>query len=180
MNNLRFKISKLIASFFYVGLCPVAPGTAGSLVSVILIYFLPTHLWLFNTLAMLILLIVGVATSRCIETTLQITDPSWVVIDEVLGMYLTVFWLPKCWIFYLAGFALFRFFDITKPYPIKLIESIKSPGWGIMLDDVAAAIYACLVAMTFFVIFEKHHSTPSIHTLPAGSVLNFTTFPHGS
>ena len=147
MNNLKFKISKLIVTFFYVGHCPVAPGTAGSLTSVILIYFLPTHLWLFNVLAILMLLIVGVAASACIETTLQITDPSWVVIDEVLGMYLTVFWLPKNWIFYALGFALFRFFDITKFYPIKHIEKIKAPGLGIMLDDVAAAVYASLAAV---------------------------------
>ncbi|KKQ32551.1 MAG: Phosphatidylglycerophosphatase A [candidate division TM6 bacterium GW2011_GWF2_37_49] len=147
MNNLKFKISKLVATFFYVGLCPIAPGTAGSLASLILIYFLPTHFWPFNALVILILLIIGVVTTACIETTLQIVDPSWAVIDEVLGMYLTVFWMPKNWIFYAIGFALFRFFDITKLYPIKHIEAIKAPGWGIMLDDVAAAVYASLAAV---------------------------------
>jgi len=147
MNTLKFKFCRLIATFFYVGLCPIAPGTAGSLASVILIYFLPTHLVVFNIATIIILLLVGVATSAHIEKTLQLEDPSWVVIDEVLGMFLTCFWLPKDWKAYTIAFILFRFFDITKFFPIKRIEKIKSPGWGIMLDDVAAAGYASIIAM---------------------------------
>lgn len=152
MSNLKFRICKMIATFFYVGLCPVAPGTAGSLVAAGVIYFLPTHLVAFDVAAVIVLLIIGVTTSAHIENTLQIKDPSWIVIDEVLGMFLTACWLPKDLKLYVIAFVLFRFFDITKFFPIKRVEQIAAPGWGVMLDDVVAAIYSVLAMYTILYV----------------------------
>jgi phosphatidylglycerophosphatase A len=100
----------------------------------------------FDLAVILFLLIVGVICSVYIEKSLSVKDPKWIVIDEVLGMFLCLFLLPKNWIAYLFLFLLFRFFDITKIYPINRVENISAPGWGVMLDDVVAAIYAVIVA----------------------------------
>lgn len=146
-KNIKFKISYLIATFFYIGCVPVGPGTAASIVAAFITFFLPTQFMFFDSLVILFLLVVGVICSGSLEKKLSIKDPHWIVIDEVLGMFLCLFLLPKDWIAYLFLFLLFRFFDITKVYPINRIEKIKAPGWGVMLDDVIAAFYALITAL---------------------------------
>lgn len=157
-HNHKFNLFYLISTFFYVGLCPLAPGTACSLVSIILIYFLPTHSIVFNITTSIFLLFVGIITAGHMERKLAIHDPNWAVIDEVLGMFLTVCWMPKNLIVYAIAFVLFRFFDIIKPFPIKHIETIKAPGWGIMLDDVAAAAYASIIGFIILKAFSLFYS----------------------
>lgn len=144
-----FKLSYLLTTFFYVGCVPFGPGTAASFVTALITFFLPTQYMFFDLVIILFLLLVGVICSGYLEKTLSIKDPHWIVIDEVLGMFICLFLLPKDWVAYLFLFLLFRFFDITKIYPIKRVEMIKAPGWGIMLDDVVAAGYALLTALFF-------------------------------
>ncbi len=146
-EKIKFKISYLISTFFYVGCVPVGPGTAASFVTTLITFFLPTEFMFFDLAVILFLLIIGVICSGHIERTLSIKDPHWIVIDEVLGMFLCLFWLPKDWRAYLFLFLLFRFFDITKIYPINRVEDIRAPGWGVMLDDVLAAVYAVIAAL---------------------------------
>ena len=146
-KNIKFKISYLIATFFYVGCVPVGPGTAASFVTALITFFLPTQFMFFDLFVILFLLVVGVACSGYLEKTLSIKDPHWIVIDEVLGMFICLFLLPKDWVAYLFLFLLFRFFDITKIYPIKRVENISVSGWGVMLDDVVAAVYALITAL---------------------------------
>ncbi len=150
MDSIKFKISYLISTFLGVGLVPVFPGTAASFVTAVIAFFLPTHLILFNIFLIFFLFIIGVYCSGYIEQTMHIKDPSWIVIDEVLGMFMVACWFEKSWKTYLIVFILFRFFDIAKIYPIKRLEAIKVPGWGVMLDDICAAVYAGILALIFF------------------------------
>ncbi len=85
--------------------------------------------------------IVGVYTSGVTEKELKLKDPSIVVIDEVLGVGVALLWVPKDLPFLIMGVVLFRIFDIWKPYPLRNLERLPG-GWGIMLDDLGAGIYA--------------------------------------
>ncbi|HEX3384328.1 MAG TPA: phosphatidylglycerophosphatase A, partial [Mucilaginibacter sp.] len=81
-------------------------------------------------------------------------DPAKVVIDEVAGMWISLLFLPVCWQYTLAGLILFRIFDIAKPLYIRKMENLRG-GWGIMLDDVLAGVYANILLQTalFFKLF---------------------------
>lgn len=127
------------------GRSPYAPGTCGSLVAILLapFLFMPLPLW-GRILVLLFVLISGTIAAGRAETLLGKKDPSEVVIDEVLGQWITI--LPFAslgFIEYALAFALFRLFDITKPWPVKRLEAIGG-GLGIMIDDAAAGIYALL------------------------------------
>lgn len=128
----------------FIGRVGKAPGTAGSLAAVLLAPVLFLHLDLYARLLALATLFVvgGLAASRA-EAVLGRKDPSMVVIDEVLGQWLTFlpFFLLPTWQL-IAGFVLFRVFDIAKPWPIRRSENWLPGGFGIMLDDVLAGIYA--------------------------------------
>ncbi len=98
--------------------------------------------WITATAALLLLaLAIPAATIVARETGRK--DPQIVVADEVVGQWITLIAAPASWKFALAGLILFRLFDITKPPPIRKIEFLPE-GWGIMLDDVAAGIYALI------------------------------------
>ena len=129
----------------FAGLSPVAPGTCGSLAALALapFLFMPLPYWA-RALALLFVLVSGTIASSRAEVLLKQNDPSSVVIDEVLGQWLTFFPFAALapWE-YLAGFALFRLFDILKPWPVKQLEAIGG-GFGIMIDDAAAGVYAML------------------------------------
>lgn len=129
------------------GYVPVAPGTAGSLFSAGLFalarWQITSDKFLYGHLAVLLLLFfVGVGAGTGAGRILQRRDPPQVVIDEILGQQICYLALPVLeWKSWLAGFILFRAFDILKPFPIRRLE--RAPGgWGVMLDDVLAGIYA--------------------------------------
>ena len=142
----------LVATALGSGYSPVAPGTAGSLLAVLIIYFLsPISGWVLS-IAMLLLFFIGVYSSTALEKDLG-KDPSKVVIDEVVGMGISLIFLPKNWMLFLAAFILFRLFDIFKPFPVNKMENLKS-GWGIMMDDVVAGFYAlAIVHLLHYYIF---------------------------
>jgi len=132
----------LITTVLGTGYFPKAPGTVGSLVAVLLFWFLPL------TVAQLAILLValfflGVWSATYVENQ-EGTDPGKVVIDEVVGQGVALILIPKTILFYLAAFSLFRIFDILKPFPVKQIERFHG-GWGIMSDDVMAGIYTNIV-----------------------------------
>jgi len=140
-NKLRAPFAaRFIATGFLSGYSPVAPGTAGSLVGLAL-YLIPG----FEAPSLLGAAIaaafcIGVYTAAQMERELG-EDPPVVVIDEVVGMWISLLFLPKTvWIAGLS-FLFFRGFDIVKPPPARRLEALQH-GWGIMLDDVAAAVYA--------------------------------------
>lgn len=148
----------LILSYARVGFAgksPIAPGTCGSFVAIALapFIFMPFPFWA-RTLILLLILATGTFASGKAEELLQKQDPSEVVIDEVLGQWLVL--LPfKNLVFweYAAAFVLFRIFDILKPWPIRRLESIGG-GFGIMIDDAAAGLYAMLCLAVLRLIFH--------------------------
>ena len=131
---------RLLATGFFSGHAPFAPGTAGSAVG-LSIYFIPgmeSPILLSAAAFLVFLLGVGVSTAMAKQLG---DDPSVVVIDEIVGMWISLILLPKSFIVALLAFLLFRIFDIFKPPPARQMERLRH-GWGIMLDDVVAGVYA--------------------------------------
>lgn len=137
------KIAIIIATTFGTGFSPFAPGTVGALLAAIFYYFvLPAE-------PIALLLFIGIISTIGIwaatETEKQYGhDASVINIDEVVGMIITLFALEKNLFNIIAGFILFRFFDIVKPWPVNRFQLLPR-GWGVMLDDVAAGIYSLLI-----------------------------------
>lgn len=138
-----------IATGFGAGYLPKAPGTWGSLLALPLHFFLrqltPSH----YALALGAIFFIAVITAGQAEKILDRKDPGVIVIDEVIGMLITLIAAPNNPLIWLLGFALFRFFDIFKPYPIRLIDQRINGGLGIVLDDVLAGIYSLIVLQLF-------------------------------
>ena len=140
-----------IATFFGSGLSPIAPGTAGSVAS--LFIWAPVVMtntpWYFRLLLILALYILGTAASNITERKLNKKDPGLIVIDEVVGQGVALFFAGPSILNIILGFLLFRIFDILKPWPVNLAEKNFTGGTGIMLDDVVAGIYAMMVLGVF-------------------------------
>jgi phosphatidylglycerophosphatase A len=138
------RLAVLLATAGYCGYFPIAPGTAGS-VAGLAVYFL---VWWSGSPIVeigLIALIFAAGTwaATHAERFFGGIDPGPVVIDEVLGMLITLAFIPVGWTGALAGFVLFRVFDVIKPYPANRLEKFHG-GFGIMADDAMAGIYANL------------------------------------
>ncbi|MGH9433719.1 MAG: phosphatidylglycerophosphatase A family protein [Terriglobia bacterium] len=140
-----------IATCWPVGFLPIAPGTGGSAIGVALVYGLSRLLagsWHFRpALGALVVgvFFLGVWTAGESEAFFGIADPAHVVIDEVAGQMIAFLAGPHDgWPWLLAGFVLFRFFDVIKPFPARRAEHLRA-GWGIMTDDVIAGVYAAVV-----------------------------------
>ncbi len=132
-------ISKIIATGFFSGYAPIAPGTAGSLVAVLIYwFFINSNLQLF--LLLLIFFILGLLTSAKFEKR-DGHDPSIVVVDEMVGMWVSLLFVEKKILTALISFLFFRAMDIIKPPPAKKFDNMKG-GIGIMMDDVTAGVYA--------------------------------------
>ncbi|MCW5201698.1 MAG: phosphatidylglycerophosphatase A [Candidatus Electrothrix communis] len=139
------KLFMFIATGAYSGYLPKAPGTWGSLVGVLL-WALGLHRLSPHAYAMMLagILLIGTAAAGAAEKIVDRGDPGLVVIDEILGQLIALALIPWHPLAALAGFALFRFFDILKPFPVSWFDQRIHGGLGIMLDDVAAGLYAFL------------------------------------
>ncbi|HUG19902.1 MAG TPA: phosphatidylglycerophosphatase A [Planctomycetaceae bacterium] len=128
---------------FGLGLVPKAPGTFGSLLGPPLVWAVihsGLSIW-GQILVAVILILLGVPICASGARTLKQEDPGAVVYDEVMAFFLVFIWVSLTWWTAILGFALFRLFDIWKPWPIKRVE--KWPGgWGIMADDLLAGLIA--------------------------------------
>jgi len=132
-------MARLLWSGFGLGLSPWAPGTCGTLLGVLLAWFLPGDLWLGGVALGITLL--GAPLARVAERREGRTDPPSFVLDEVAGYLLTMMMVPRTPLGLALGFVAFRVADITKPPPIRKLEEIPG-GWGVMADDLLAAVYA--------------------------------------
>jgi phosphatidylglycerophosphatase A len=139
------RLAVFICSFGYIGFVPFAPGTFGSAAGVAL-YLAARHspVPYLQELLIAALFAAGVALTKTCEEDLRCTDPGPVVIDEVMGMLITVFMIPVGWLGLLLGFLLFRALDVVKPFPARQLERLHG-GLGVMADDAMAAIYANLL-----------------------------------
>lgn len=134
-----------IAFGFGSGLAPFAPGTWGTVVAIPLFLLMAALPWYLYLSIVVVLFALGVWVSEVVSRDLGVPDYKGIVWDEVIGYLLTMFMAPAGWGWVLTGFILFRLFDIWKPQPIKFIDQHVGGGLGIMLDDVLAAIPACLI-----------------------------------
>ena len=155
--------TELIATGLYSGYIPWASGTFGSLVG-LLIFLIPGVESPYILILMILVgLALGVVTSRRVAEVrghqvsksaeiakaafqpgaMHAPDPSIVVIDEIVGMWIALFLLPKTLVAVVGAFVIFRILDIVKPFPARRLEHLPN-GWGIMLDDVVAGVYASI------------------------------------
>jgi phosphatidylglycerophosphatase A len=139
----------VVATFFGIGRLRPGPGTWASAVTVLLwytfAYRLPSALRMPDIFALAMFVIVmGIPAATAVSRATKVKDPQFVVIDEVAGQLISLIAVPLSWKTFLAGFILFRAFDIVKPPPVRQLEKLPE-GSGIMLDDVAAGIYALVV-----------------------------------
>ena len=143
-----------IASGFGIGLSPRAPGTVGSLVALLPWWFFLQHQSLPVYLGVLLLaFVIGIWAGGWVIGKTGIEDPSVVVWDEFIGQWIALLLAPAGWLWMLGGFALFRLFDIWKPWPVSWADRKLHGGLGAMLDDVLAGVYAfaTLQAIAFFI-----------------------------
>ena len=143
--------SVILGTWFWTGLLRPAPGTWGSLAALpfaaaIALVWSPTAL----LPAALVIFLVGWAAAARIARVTGLDDPQSVVIDEVVGIFVTLCLVPVHPLGYATGFAAFRLFDITKPFPIGLADRKIGGGFGVMLDDALAALYALAVTMAIW------------------------------
>jgi len=135
-----------LAFGFGAGAMPVAPGTFGTLIAVPVYLLLAPLSWPYYLLVVLLLLLLpGIWLCHVTARDIGVHDHSGIVWDEIVGYLLTMAAAPPGWLWIVLGFILFRVFDIVKPWPIRLADQRVSGGFGIMLDDVIAALYAWLV-----------------------------------
>ena len=132
-----------IASGFGVGLAPRAAGTFGSLAALVPWWLWLRHLPLAHYLGLVALAFaIGIWAGDWVIARTRIEDPGVVVWDEFIGQWLALLLAPAGWGWMLAGFALFRLFDIWKPWPVRWADRKLHGGFGTMLDDVLAGLYA--------------------------------------
>ncbi len=145
LRQLLTQPSHFFAFGFGSGLAPKAPGTFGTLAAIPIYWLiadlaLPLYLlWLVVTFAL------GVYWCHRSSVALGVHDHSGIVWDEMVGYWLTMLLAPAGWVWMLAGFVLFRLFDIAKPWPIGWVDRRVHGGLGIMLDDILAALYALAI-----------------------------------
>lgn len=132
----------VIATGFYSGYLPKAPGTWGSLVGLFLFFMLHTLSLPVYLAVVAGLFLVGSFAAGEAEKIMDHKDPGLVVIDEIVGMLITMIAVPATPLTMALGFILFRIFDIAKPFPINLVDQRLHGGIGIMLDDVIAGFYS--------------------------------------
>jgi phosphatidylglycerophosphatase A len=140
--NFRQKAIVFVATGGLIGFSPLAPGTFGSLATLplcLLISLMPVSI---APLFVVALMLCSAWIAHSAEKILGQKDPKEVVVDEISGMAVTLLGVPFTPIFVIGGFALFRVFDIVKPFPIGWVDKHVSGGVGIVLDDVVAGIFA--------------------------------------
>jgi phosphatidylglycerophosphatase A len=142
-----------LATALGVGYIPFASGTFGSAVGLVLWWLMPASSASQGAL-IVALFALGSWAAGVAERRFDRTDPSQVVIDEVLGMWITLFLNPVGWAGAVAAFLLFRIFDILKPYPADRFERLPG-GVGVMADDAMAAVYANLVLRASLAIWNR-------------------------
>jgi phosphatidylglycerophosphatase A len=137
-----------IASTGFTGYFPIAPGTVGSFVAIVALWFLPPISWITLSILSVVFYIIGGFIATEAEKVWG-HDPGKITWDEVVGQMVTVILLPKTLPIYIAAFFAFRFFDIVKPPPARQAEDFPK-GWGVMTDDIFAGIYANLLLQIIF------------------------------
>ena len=147
-----------LAFGFGSGAAPIAPGTFGTLVAIPLYLLMaPLSLWVYLTIVA-VMVLVGIWLCDVTSRNLGVHDHSGIVWDEIVGYLITMAAAPQGVAWMVAGFLLFRFFDILKPWPICRIDKQVEGGWGIMLDDILAGIFSWLTLQAAFLVYTNAFS----------------------
>ena len=146
-------IYRILISFFYIGYIRYAPGTLASIVMMIIFYYIPNNL-IFQILLLIIIFLLGFILCYYHSKISSVKDPSFIVIDEIAGMSLSLFMLPKNFILYLVAFLLFRYLDIFKPSIINKSQEV-SFGAGIMLDDLLSGVVTMIILWSIVICQYK-------------------------
>lgn len=136
-------IIRFLATGFFVGYSPFAPGTMGTLVAFLLYAILPTTIP-FYWMLILCLIIGGTIISQRAENIIGEIDSPKIVIDEICGYFIAMAFLPKTLGLMIVGFVIYRLLDVIKIYPMKKLEMLAG-GLGIMLDDICAGIITNII-----------------------------------
>jgi len=135
-----------------------APGTFGTLAAIPLYLLLVNYTrWPAYAVIVAIMFLFGVWMCDRTERDIGVHDHSGIVWDEFVGYLVTMFYAPAGWVWLVAGFFLFRLFDIWKPFPVRQMERRYQKGFGIMVDDVVAGIYAGLVLQTLVYLSGRYN-----------------------
>ena len=134
------------------GLSPRAPGTCGTLAAVPLYLLLAQLPLAWYLLAVALAFLVGVYLCGYTSKALGVHDHGGIVWDEFVGYWITMIAVPASWQWILAGFVLFRLFDIFKPWPVKVADAKMTGGFGIMFDDVLAGLYALAILQILLLV----------------------------
>ena len=148
-SNFSDGFIKFFTSVGYAGYFPFAPGTVGTFAAMVAYWLLPDLSETSRLLVIAALFAAGVPASTRAESIYGIHDCGRIVLDEFVGYWITMMFLPQTPAYLIAGFVVFRIFDIIKPSPVRNLEKKYSGGMGIMIDDVAAGIYSNLVLQLF-------------------------------
>ncbi|WP_223788139.1 phosphatidylglycerophosphatase A family protein [Marinicella meishanensis] len=139
--------SGFLAFGFGSGLAPKAPGTVGTLAAIPPYLLLAELPWPWYVAAWVLAFVLGIYLCQRASDQLGVHDHGGIVWDEFVGFWVTMTWIPLEWHWLLLGFVLFRFFDIVKPFPIKWLDKRVKGGFGIMVDDLIAGVFAWAVLM---------------------------------
>ena len=145
----------LLGTWFGIGLLPRAPGTFGALSAIPVGWLVIAYAgWQALLLLAVAVFAVGIWCADVCARRIGVADPSVVVIDEVAGQWLVLLVVPHEMVYFAAAFFTFRTFDIWKPFPVSWAERSFRGGFGVMIDDVFAAGYACLLLYPFSLALE--------------------------
>ena len=154
-RSLNRFLVRCVATGFGAGFLPLAPGTWGSLVAVVFVILLyqvsAPYGWYVHLVVTILLFPLAWWTAGRVARENEDPDPNVVVIDEIFGQCLCLLWVPVISFYWILGFALFRFFDILKPFPAKQSESLPG-GLGIVMDDLVAGLYAGLLLLLIYAV----------------------------
>ena len=138
------QIIKILATGFGAGLSPVAPGTAGTFVGVLICLFCYPLAWPLRLLFVVAISAVSIYVAGQAETLFGKTDDQRIVIDEIAGLQVTMLPVAITGLHLCLAFVLFRIFDIWKPFPLDRLQKLPG-GWGVVVDDLGAGIYGGLI-----------------------------------
>ena len=152
--NFTNKAAVFLATGFYIGKIPFAPGTFGSLIGLPLCFLLAGIQISAAIIAALLIIALAIWISNVAERALERRDPGCIVIDEIAGMVVTLIGLPFNLTTAAIGFILFRILDILKPFPIRILDKRLPGGLGIVADDVVAGIFSNALIRILIVILD--------------------------
>jgi phosphatidylglycerophosphatase A len=143
--NFRERAVLFVATGFFIGTVPFAPGTFGTLIGLPVCLLLSRLNFLQSVICILVFIPFAIKIASAAEKILKQKDPGQIVIDEIAGLMVTFAGLPFDLKTVLAGFIIFRVLDILKPFPIRNLEKRVAGGSGVVLDDVLAGVYSNLI-----------------------------------